>query len=149
MSNASIEVLAVNLKNMISSIRWLKRSWQHCQSIGIKSEYADHEFDEFENLTSRYARTTDLIIGKMLRSMDVVELLEPGSLIDAAHRAEKRGIIDSVSHLRDLKDLRNEIAHEYETDDLASLFASVLEAVPELIAIASRLEAYCSRYVAD
>ena len=74
-------------------------------------------------------------------------MLEPGSLIDAANRAEKRGIIDSVAHLRDLKDLRNEIAHEYETDDLRSLFSAVLESVPELVAIASRIEEYCSRYI--
>jgi hypothetical protein len=125
----------------------LERSYERCRHISIKPEYTEKEFDDFENLTSRYGRTTDLIINKILRSIDAVELLESGSVIDAANRAEKRGLIDSVSQLRDLKDLRNEIAHEYETDDLSGLFDAVLKRTPLLLAIAQRIEAYCDRYL--
>ncbi|WP_174269490.1 hypothetical protein [Leadbettera azotonutricia] len=35
---------------------------------------------------------------------------------------EKRGIIGSVSELRELKELRNEIVHEYETEDISKFF---------------------------
>ena len=136
MREAAIEVLKINLENLKSSVRWLRRSQEFCLEIGIKGIYSEEEFDDFENLTSRFARTTDLIVNKVLRSIDSVEFLEAGSAIDAANRAEKRGIIDSVSRLRDLKDLRNEIAHEYETDDLGNLFSAVLSAVPELIGVA-------------
>lgn len=52
----------------------------------------------------------------------------------------------SDAALRDLKDLRNEIAHEYETDDLSGLFAAVLKAVPELLGLADKVIAYCGRY---
>lgn len=89
MSDVSLEVLAANLKNLFSSIRWLQRSWDQCSSIGIKFDYTDREFDEFENLTSRYARTTDLIICKILLSIDTVELQEPGSLIDSGQSSRK------------------------------------------------------------
>ena len=136
MREAAIEVLKINLENLKSSVRWLRRSQEFCLEIGIKGIYSEEEFDDFENLTSRFARTTDLIVNKVLRSIDSVEFLEAGSAIDAANRAEKRGIIDSVSRLRDLKDLRNEIAHEYETDDLGNLFSAVLSAVPELLGVA-------------
>ena len=136
MREAAIEVLKINLENLKSSVRWLRRSQEFCLEIGIKGIYSEEEFDDFENLTSRFARTTDLIVNKVLRSIDSVEFLEAGSAIDAANRAEKRGIIDSVSGLRDLKDLRNEIAHEYETDDLGNLFSAILSAVPELIGMA-------------
>ena len=146
MREAAIEVLKFNLENLKSSVRWLRRSQEFCLEIGIKGIYSEEEFDDFENLTSRFARTTDLIVNKVLRSIDSVEFLEAGSAIDAANRAEKRGIIDSVSGLRDLKDLRNEIAHEYETDDLGNLFSAVLSAVPELIGVAGRIGEYCERY---
>lgn len=146
MSDATIEVLAKNLEHLSQSVRWLRRSYERCLAIGQKSEYADSEFDDFENLTSRFARTTDLVINKVLRSIDAVELLEPGTAIDAANRAEKRGIIESVSELRGLKELRNEIAHEYEAEDLASLFGAVLAAVPELFLTAERIAVYCQRY---
>uniref|UniRef100_A0A7C3EFM7 DUF86 domain-containing protein n=1 Tax=Gracilinema caldarium TaxID=215591 RepID=A0A7C3EFM7_9SPIR len=148
MSDSALLVLEQNLTNLVSSLRWLKRSYDHCQAIGLRNTYTEDEFDAFENLCSRYARTTDLIINKVLRSIDAVEFIEAGSLIDATNRAEKRGIIDSVSELRDFKDLRNEIVHEYETEDLTELFALVFKAVPNLITVAERILHYCERYQA-
>jgi hypothetical protein len=146
MGDAILETLKVNLENFAASLNWLRRSFDICVKIGIKNEYLEDEFDQFENLTSRYARTTDLLINKILRSIDAVELVESGSVIDAANHAEKRGIIDSVSQLRELKDLRNEIAHEYETEDLSKLFVLVLDAVPRLFVLADRVVSYCSKY---
>ncbi len=146
MSDAAIDVLKANLEKLSSSMRWLNRSQARCLAIGIKETFTDDEFDDFENLTSRYARTTDLIVNKVLRSIDTVEFLDSGSVIDAANRAEKRGLVDSVSRLRAFKDLRNEIAHEYQTDDLRSLFEAVMNEVPELIATAERIAVYGKRY---
>jgi len=146
MGDLVIEVLKKNLGNLSASLGWLKRSYDRCLRIGIKTEYSEAEFDDFENLTSRYARTTDLIVNKTLRSLDSAELLDSGSIIDSANRAEKRGIVDSVEQLRNLKELRNEIAHEYETDDLRSIFGAVLEAVPKLFSTADKIAAYCERF---
>jgi hypothetical protein len=146
MSNTSLDVLKTNLESLSSSIRWLRRSYDICMSIGTKDNYTEDEFDHFENLTSRYARTTDFLIGKVLRSIDQVELINSGSIIDAANGAEKRGIVESVSKLRDLKDLRNEIAHEYEIEDIKTLFSLVLMAVPQLFEIVDKTMEYCTKY---
>ena len=147
MSDAAVEVLEKALVNLGASIRWLRGSYDRCSRIGVKEEYSESAFDDLVNLTSRYARTTDLIVNRTLRSIDAVELLDSGSVIDTANRAEKRGLIDSVSSLRDLKDLRNDIAHEYETEDLKGLFEAVLRATPEIFATAERIVAYCKRYI--
>jgi Protein of unknown function DUF86. len=56
------------------------------------------------------------------------------------------GIISSAERVRDLKDLRNDIVHEYETDDLRSLFRNTLDATPELFGIAEEIERYCRRF---
>ncbi|MGO8693162.1 MAG: hypothetical protein ACLQMF_05755 [Rectinemataceae bacterium] len=149
MSDAALDVLMATLDNLSASIRWLRRSYDICVEIGIKEAYADDEFDAFENLTSRYSRAVDLIVNKTLRSIDAVEFLDTGSVIDTANRAEKRGIIDSVGRLRDLKDLRNEIAHEYETEDLRGLFGAVLSAVPQIFETVDRIATYCERYRAS
>ncbi|GHV90885.1 hypothetical protein AGMMS50268_13880 [Spirochaetia bacterium] len=146
MGNGALEILKFNLEHLAASLNWLRRSFDICVKIGLKAEYQEDEFDQFENLTSRYARTTDLLINKVLRSIDAVELVDSGSVIDAANHAEKRGIVDSVSQLRDLKDLRNEIAHEYETEDLSKLFALVLDTVPRLFVLADRTVNYCGKY---
>ena len=75
MREAAIEVLKFNLENLKSSVRWLRRSQEFCLEIGIKGIYSEEEFDDFENLTSRFARTTDLIVNKVLRSIDSVSFL--------------------------------------------------------------------------
>jgi hypothetical protein len=54
--------------------------------------------------------------------------------------------IESVSKLRDLKDLRNEIAHEYETEDIRSLFSLVFVSVPYLFEIIDKTMKYCEKY---
>jgi uncharacterized protein YutE (UPF0331/DUF86 family) len=139
-------LLLDNLEGMRKSLAWLKRSHEKCSRIGVKQRYTEDEFDDFENMVGRYARTLDVIVNKVFRSIDAVELEDGGTLLDAVNRAEKRGIVDSAERVRGLKDLRNDIVHEYETDDLPALFLQTLEAIPELFAIAERTEKYCERF---
>jgi hypothetical protein len=73
--STSLEVLQMNLDGFSASLVWLRRSYERCVGIGIKTDYTEIEFDYFENLTSRYARTTDLLVNKVLRSIDTVEFV--------------------------------------------------------------------------
>jgi uncharacterized protein YutE (UPF0331/DUF86 family) len=122
------------------------RSYQQCIAIGIKKEYSEEEFDKFENLTSRYARTTDMFVNQALRSLDTVELIDSGTIIDIMNRAEKRGIVSSAEKLHELKDLRNEITHEYQIGQIEQFFESVLVSTPVLLDMINNLENYCLKY---
>jgi hypothetical protein len=141
-----LDVLNNNVQALQASINWLLRSYNQCSRIGMKTAYSEEEFDSFENLTSRYARASDLLIHKVLRSLDAVEFLDSGSLIDVLNRAEQRGVIDSVLELRSIKDIRNEIAHEYKETERGELFAAVLNEIPRLFEIARRVIAYSDKY---
>ena len=141
-----LALLKDNLEGMQKSVEWLRRSHTKCVGIGIQTSYAADEFDAFENLASRFARTIDIIVNKVFRSIDAVELEDGGTLIDVINRAEKRALIDSAERIRDLKQLRNDIVHEYETDDLQRLFSQALEATPELFTMAERVAHYCTRF---
>lgn len=141
-----LEILAENLENLKKSLHWLRRSYEKCRRIGIKDFYEEAEFDDYENLTSRYARTSNLILRKVFRSIDSMELEDFGSLIDTVNRAEKRGLVDSGTRVRELKDLRNDIVREYEIEDLKVLFRQTLEAVPELFEVGERIDQYCSKF---
>ena len=85
-------VLRENLEGMRKSVLWLKRSHTKCSRIGAKEQYTKNEFDDFENLASRYARMLDVILNKVFRSIDVIELGDGGTLLDVVNRAEKRGL---------------------------------------------------------
>ena len=145
MDKGSIEVLKENLHSVNLSMNRLMYSFDICSKIGIKENYSDEEFMAFEAMTARYARTTDMLINKVLRSLDAVEYIDSGSVIDAAHNTEKRGIANSQD-LRNLKDLRNSIAHEYVTENIVRFFGKVLEFTPQLKGVIESLNEYCARY---
>jgi uncharacterized protein YutE (UPF0331/DUF86 family) len=146
MTADTLALLKANLEGMRKSVEWLRRSQEKCTRIGIKDGYTEEEFDAFENLASRFARTIDIITSRVLRSIDAMELEDGGALIDVINRAEKRGLVSSAQRIRDLKQLRNDIVHEYETDDLKDLFGQALEGAPELFAMAERIVRYCGRF---
>lgn len=139
---SNIEILKENQAAMNSAIQWLERSYNLCSKIGIKADYADDEYDTFETLTSRYARAIDLIVRKVLRTIDIVEFEQPGTLIDTVNRAERRGLIDSVNSLREMTDLRNEIYHDYIKAELIETFEDTLKQTLNVIELAKRIEKY-------
>ncbi len=141
-----ILILHDTLKDLDESRRWLQRSYDICRAIGSKDEYRDDEFDAFETLTGRFARTCDMVIQKGFRSIDKVELEDRGTLLDALNRAQKRGLIASIDEIRLVRDLRNEIVHEYRRTYLQKLFQSILVQTPELFSLLDRIRDYCRQY---
>lgn len=122
----------------------LTTSLQRCSIISLHIT-EENALIEFEALTSRFARTVDMLIHKVYRSIDAVEFIEGGTLIDIMNRAEKRNLIDSVQEMRFLKDLRNDIAHEYITDRIQLLHGEVIESVPKLLQLTSRAIEYAKQ----
>ena len=146
MNKSSVDILKENLASVNLSLQRLLYSFEYCKKTGLKSSYSEEEFVAFEAMTSRYARTTDMLINKVLRSLDAVEYIDGGTVIDAANNAEKRGIADAKV-LRQLKDLRNSIAHEYVTENIVRFFDKIIEFTPFLKTIIEKLNEYCAKYL--
>jgi len=146
MDKGSIEILKENLNALNLSLNRLMYSFEKCSNIGIKDIYTNEEFEAYEAMTARYARTTDMLINKVLRSLDAVEYIDGGTVIDATYNTEKRGIADA-QELRKLKDLRNLIAHEYITEKIVRFFDKVIEFTPLLKIVIEKLNEYCLRYI--
>lgn len=140
-----LTLLVETLSRLAEAERWLRRSYDQCNQVDLGAPLGDLEYDAFENLTSRFARVSDMVLQKVFRSIDHLELEEGGTLLDVLNRAEKRGLVTSADQFRELRELRNEIAHEYALDDLRTLFASVLEHTPALLDILGRIREYCQK----
>ncbi len=140
----------LNLKEVIEQLNQVKRhleiSLGRCQEIVKKNTHTEEDLIEYEALTSRFARAADMLIHKVYRSIDSVELTEGGTLIDVLNRADKRLLIDSVSEMREIKDLRNDIAHEYMTEQLWLLHEEVFKLAPKLINLLNRANEYSMKY---
>lgn len=140
-----------NLRSITEQVKqaeyYLRVSYERCKNIGLKGPHSEDDLIEFEALTGRFARTVDIIIHKLFRGIDVVEVIDGGTLIDTMNRAEKRGLIPDAAKLRALKDLRNDIAHEYVADKLTQLHEEVYGEVPILFDIVGKSLLYAQRYL--
>jgi len=146
MNQLHIDVLRENINMLNLSADWVRHSYEQTRTIEIKTEYAIEEFDKLENLISRYARTTDMLVNKVLRSIDTVESEDIGTIIDIMNRAEKRGIVSSSELLHTIKDLRNNIVHEYKIAEITRFFSDVQKYTPLLLEIIQKVNVYCTRY---
>lgn len=140
------EKLSNDTKLLRKQIFWLKISFDECSKIGIKNDYSIEEFGKFETLCSRYSRGIDFLIRKMFRTIDAYEFENQGTLIDVVNNAHKRGLFESVDELRIMKDLRNEIVHEYIEDELKNIFEDVLFYSEKLINIMNNTLDYLKRH---
>jgi hypothetical protein len=133
------------MKQLQEAAEHLKISLQRCNSLDVHAT-KEGTLIEFEALTSRFARVTDILVHKVYRAIDVAEFIEGGSLIDVINRADKRHLIDSVIEMRTLKDIRNDIAHEYISERIQLLHEEVLELTPKLLNLVGRAVEYCHRF---
>jgi uncharacterized protein YutE (UPF0331/DUF86 family) len=147
MNQIHIDVLRENIDTLNLSAGWVQRSYKQTSKIKPKAKYAVEEFDKLENLASRYARTTDMLVNKVLRSIDTVESEDIGTVIDIMNRAEKRGIVSSAELLHTIKDLRNNIVHEYKIAEITRFFADVQKHTPILLEIIKNVTVYCEKYL--
>jgi len=141
-----INNLKESLEFLNVSLQWLERSFTKCSAIGIKNELTKDEYDEFENLASRFARTSDILIQKVLKSIDLVEFEPEGTLIDVINRADKRGFFESIDDIREIRDLRNDIVHEYLAEELENVFKNIFKYTPKLFNIVNNIKEYCAKY---
>ena len=99
----------------------LQQSRDKTHQLLQQSEFSFEELESIDSLTSKFSRTSDIYLQKVLRSIWMLLREDTVPLIDLLNRAEKLMIIVSAEELLQMRDIRNQIAHEY-----------LPEAVPEL-----------------
>jgi len=135
-------LLEYEIKLLEDSRKMLAHSYDACIKIGFKDTYTIEELDCFEALTSRFARTSDILIQKIFRLVEKIELERQGSIIDRINGAEKRGLIESAETFKEIRRIRNEIAHEYMPKAIEEIFKSVLRLVPYVLDSIERVKSY-------
>ena len=135
--------LSESLAELDRALRHLVYSADACADLPPDEPAPTEEvLAQIEAFTSRFARVVDLMSKRVLRAMDQFEMYEAGTLLDVANRAEKRGVIESVDWLRELKDTRNRISHDYAGDRLPEIVTYCREELPRLLATCKRIKEY-------
>ncbi|MEX0780280.1 MAG: hypothetical protein WD491_14995 [Balneolales bacterium] len=144
------EILADELALLDRSMIMLEHSFRKCKKVGIKNEYDLDEYEKFEAMNSRFSRSSDILIQKLLRLVDVLDLETPGTIKDRIYRAAKKGAIPNADIIIDIRNLRNSITHEYLPEAVKEIFATVLTSIPDLFNASKTLKHYCyEKYAVD
>ncbi len=146
MRKSENELFQYELKLLEESVNMLEFSYSNCIKIDMEEIYVMQDLDKLEALTARFARTSDIIVQKMFRLIDRIELEFEGSAIDRINRAEKRGIINSAEEFKEIRRLRNEISHEYVPDNIKNIFLEVLEKTPLLLQCVKAIRKYGEKH---
>ena len=138
------QLLRDQLALLHAAARVLEESRSRVASFAARSggELSVGERESCEALTSRFARLNDFLMQRIFRTLDQIELLDEGTPLDRLQRAEARGLITSAERWRELRMLRNSIAHDYLIESADTVLHDALAAAPELIETAERVNRY-------
>jgi hypothetical protein len=129
----TVEALTQMMERFERAITQLREAYDKVRAIDLSSEISSDDDLYFEAFTSRFARTCDIQLRKVFRIIDKLELEEFGTAIDLYNRAEKRGMIADAPTFREIRELRNEIAHEYRLREPKDIYSDALRLAPIMI----------------
>jgi len=142
-----MQLLLVNELQLLKEAREvLSYSYNKCHAIGINESYESEELESFEAFTSRFARLSDILIQKIFRLVDELDLETQGTVRDRINRAEKKELIVSSDVFIEIRIIRNDIAHEYLPEAIHEIFERVLLLTPYQLEGVERTIAYCDKY---
>ena len=141
MTKEKIELLQEELAGLQLAAGYLEYSMQRCLNLIGQDALPPEQLERLESLTSRFARLSDLLIQRIFRLVDEIELTGGGSILDRIYRAEKRAWANASELIR-IRELRNLIAHEYATEKMREIYATVAAMTPVLLAAVPKVIEY-------
>ena len=135
-------LLRTELESLGRAAASLRKSVAKCSRLTPSPRQSFEEEESLDALTSKFARCSDILTQKVLKTLVFILREEAPTFVDRMHLCEKLGAIPSATSLIEIRDLRNTIAHEYAVDDLLELYADVLKMCPQLVEAAKSAELY-------
>ena len=127
------EFLLQNCLKLEKALESYKKSILKCQKIELGSILNFNDSEAFDSLSSKFGRISDIYIQKILRTIFILFREEAKHIVDLANKAEKFEIIDNADTLIMIRDIRNQITHEYEDENLVKLYQEILQLSEPLI----------------
>jgi hypothetical protein len=141
----NISLLNEELQLLKKSLFHLQGSFEKCNKINLNAVYTFEELESFDSLTSRFVRSADIYTQKVLRTIFLLLREDIQFFADRMYKAEKEGIICNSDKLLEIKDLRNDIVHQYIPEATIELIREVLEFTSVLFENIGQTEKYLNR----
>ena len=115
-------VLKANRAVLDQALPSFRRSLEKCQSLDLTAHRSFEMEESLDALTSKFARVSDIFTQKVLKSLVLLTREDAPTFVDRMNLCEKLGVISSAADLIEIRDLRNQIAHEYLTENLTEIY---------------------------
>lgn len=127
-----MNLLAQNKNDVAKAIGHLEYSFNKVRGFDLtRLDWSEEELETLESFSSRFARTADLVVSRLLRSLALsVDPGYRGTLIDLLNFSEKQGWISSARVWFRIRELRNVASHEYTTNDFNKLISELILLTP-------------------
>ena len=122
MSRETVQsVLRANREVLDQALPSFRRSLQKCRSLDLAGPRSFEVEESLDALTSKFARVSDIFTQKVLKSLVLLTREDAPTFVDRMNLCEKLGVISSSADLIEVRDLRNQIAHEYLSENLTEV----------------------------
>jgi hypothetical protein len=128
-----LELLQTEWQLLKASLETLQLSVEKCRKIGVKQEYSFEEQESFDSLTSKFSRTSDLFTQKVIRTTWLLLHESFVPFIDMMNICVKMEMLQSTEEMIGIRDMRNQIAHEYIPDAFREMVPEVIEMTHQLV----------------
>ena len=142
----TIKLLEENLQQATEAAGHLSVSVKRCSVFASSPPYKEEQLIELEALTSRFARLSDILIQKVLKTIERLDGDNPGTVRDRILQAEKKGITRSADALIEIRDVRNTIAHDYDNTSFNEIVLFAVNNSPVLFETVDLALAYSKKY---
>ncbi len=142
----NLQYLEDNFKQAEEAANHLAISVERSKNFINNKDFNEEQLIELEALTARFARLSDLLIQKIFKTINKLDAEAPGTVRDRILQAEKKGIIQDADTVLEIRNVRNTIAHEYESIDVKEMFLFVFRHAPVLITILKNAKQYADKF---
>jgi len=140
-----LRLLREDLESIRLAAASLQRSLAKCADLTPSPRQSFEDEETFDALTSRFARTADILTQKVLKTMVLLLREDAPTFIDRMNFCAKLGVIPSADEMIAVRDLRNMIAHEYATDSLIELYTDTAGLSPALLSAVASADAFIAK----
>jgi len=126
-------VLEANRQVLHQALPSFIRSLEKCRSLELAGPRSFEVEESFDALTSKFSRVADIFTQKVLKSLVLLTREDAPTFLDRMNLCEKLGVIPSASDLVEVRDLRNQIAHEYLVENLNEVYQDCLDLSERLL----------------
>lgn len=126
-------VLGANRQVLDQALPSFIRSLEKCRTMQLNEPRSFEVEESFDALTSKFARVADIFTQKVLKSLVLLTREDAPTFVDRMNLCEKLKVIPSASDLIEIRDLRNQIAHEYLAENLNEVYRDCLSFSDKLL----------------